>query len=95
MYGGRKIYKLGDCLLEMEMDTKIEQWKVLAEVYLKQDIKVFIKDYKDTWYFADILIVGEDTILIQCFEPEDKKGLKFDLFWQEISYFDKYKGEIK
>lgn len=77
----------------MDMEKKIEQWKILAELYLKENIKVFIKDFNDTWYFADILIVGEDTITFQCFEPEDKRDKKFTLYWQEISFFDKYKNK--
>jgi len=72
---------------------KIERYKVLAETYLKQDIRIFIKDYNDTYYFADILFVGEDKIEFQCFAPIDKKDLKVTLFWAEISDFDKYKDE--
>jgi hypothetical protein len=76
------------------MDTikdKAERMKVLAELFLKEDKRVFIIDINNEWYFADILIIGEERLLIQCFSPEQKKGLKFDLPWISIIKFEEYK----
>ena len=85
--------KDSDNCMDTDKIKKIEQWRNLAEVYLQKDIRVFIKDFRVTWYFADILIVGENILTIQCFAPEDKNGKKFYLMWEEITFFDRYKEE--
>jgi len=72
---------------------KLERWKILAEVYLKEDKRVLIKDISDNWYFADILIVGEDSIEIQCYAPEQRAGQKYVLYWAMINYFELAKAE--
>jgi hypothetical protein len=74
---------------------KIERYKLLADEFLKNDIRVFIKDINDDYYFADILLVGEDKLTIQCFAPERKAGQKFYLRWSEIMFFDEYEEERK
>jgi len=80
--------------MEIGIKEKLERWKILAETYLKEDQRVFIKDTYDNWYFADIILVGEDTIEIQCYAPEDRAGKKFTLYWALITYFDKAKEEV-
>lgn len=70
---------------------KIERWKILADLLLKEDKRVFIKDIDDNWYFADILLVGEETLTIQCFAPEDRTGEKIVLYWALIKLFEEYK----
>jgi len=80
----------------MEIETenikeKIERWKILSESLLKEDKQVYIKDIYETLYFADILLVGENIIEIKCFEPADKTGKKFGLYWANISKLDEYK----
>ena len=77
----------------MSIKEKIARWQVLADLFDKQDKKVFIKDILDNYYFADILIVGEDTILIDCFAPEDRKGHQ-QLYWANIVKFDEYKEGV-
>lgn len=75
------------------MDTvkiMIERWKATAEIFLKEDIKVFIKDSSDDYYFADILLVGEDTITVQCFGPKQKAGEKFRIFWPLVVEFKEF-----
>jgi hypothetical protein len=74
---------------------KIERYKVLADEFLKNDIRVFIKDINENYFFADIILVGEDKLTIQCFAPEKKKGMKFYLRWSEIMFFDEYEEERK
>ena len=72
---------------------KAERIKVLAELYLKEDKRVFIVDLNNEWYFADILIVGEERLNIQCFSPKSKKDLKFHLPYSSIIKFDVYLGK--
>ena len=69
---------------------KIERWKALAEIFLKEDTRVAIFDVNDNYFFADILFVGEEKIRIECFAPEKKKGLKYDVYWYNVLRFDKY-----
>lgn len=77
----------------MSITEKIARWKILADLFDKEDKKVFIKDVADNWYFADILIVGEDTILIDCFAPNDRVGHQ-QLYWVNIVKFDEYRSEV-
>lgn len=76
------------------MDTvkeKVERWKATAELFLSNDIPVFIKDTSDNFYFGYIILVGENTLKIKCFSPEDRKGLSYTLYWTLISKFEEYK----
>ena len=73
-----------------KVKDNIERWKATAEIFLRDDIKVFIKDTSEDIYFADILLVGEDTLTIQCFGPKQREGKKFILYWPLIVEFNKY-----
>jgi len=73
--------------MEIGIKDKLERWKILAEVFLKQSKRVLIKDLKDNWYFADILLVGEDTIEFQCYAPTQRAGEKYTLYWAEVKDF--------
>lgn len=77
----------------MELRTKVERWKATAEIFLKKDIKVFIKDVDDNIYFADILFVGEDAITFQCFSPKHRAGQNKTLYWPLVLEFEEYRGE--
>ena len=72
-------------------NNKVESYKALAEIFLKNDTRAFIKDIDGTYFFCDILFVGEDKIRVQCFAPDDKKGLKFDIYWPLIVEFKEYR----
>lgn len=76
--------------MEIRIKEKIERWKVLAELWFNQGKKVFIKDISDNWYFADILIVGEDTILVDCFSPKDRIGHQ-QIYWANVLSFKEYR----
>ena len=71
----------------------IERYKLIAEDYLRENKKVFIKDINDQFYFAYILFVGESAIIIQCFAPANKNGEKYTLNWFLINKFEEYKEE--
>lgn len=76
--------------MDMNMN-KEESYKKLAELFLKNDTRAFIKDANDTYYFCDLLFVGEQKLRVQCFEPDDKKGIKFDIYWPLITVFKEYR----
>ena len=79
----------------MSIKEKTERWKLMAEIFLKNDTKVFVKDVGGDIYFADIILVGDDTLTIKCFGPEQRKGEKFILYWALILEFEDFKGEAK
>lgn len=71
----------------------IERWRILGEVLLKENKRVYVRDIHRNFYYADLLLIGEDTLEIQCFEPENRAGQKFVLYWANIVKFDEYKKE--
>lgn len=82
--------------MEREKETikeKIERWKILADSLFKSNSKCYAKDVYDTYYFADIILVGDETIEIECFAPQGKKGKRFTLRWINILKFDEYKDK--
>lgn len=76
------------------MEMKREQWKLLADLFLKKDIPVFIKTISGDLHFGYIILNGEDTILVEDFSPEKRKGQRFRIFWLEIVDFQEYKKDI-
>jgi hypothetical protein len=78
------------------MDTvkdSIERHKATAEILLKLDKPVFIKDTRDDLYFADILLIGDDTLRIECFGPKQRNGKKFTLYWPLILELKEYEPQ--
>jgi len=71
---------------------KVERLKAKADVFLKNDIRAFIKDFDDNFYFCDVLLVGELKLLISNFAGK-RKGEKTDLYWQDIKSIDEYSEE--
>lgn len=72
--------------MTIDIETKIEHWRLKAELFLKNNTKCFIKTFDDAYHSADILLVGEDTILIYDFIKEQK----FKIYWVDISLFSEY-----
>ncbi|MEA3413905.1 MAG: hypothetical protein U9Q99_00050 [Nanoarchaeota archaeon] len=64
----------------------IERFKLKAEFFLLNNIKAFIKDYNDTYYSCDILIVGDAKLFIYDFIKKKKK----QLLWIDIKQFLEY-----
>jgi len=76
--------------MENELRDKIERFKIKAEGFLKDNIKAFIVDINDTYYFCDILFVGDTYLIIQNFKGI-RKYEKERLFWADIVKFEEYK----
>jgi hypothetical protein len=74
---------------------RIKSWQNLGDLFLKENKKVYIKDYSDNFYFGELLYVGESTLEIECFAPEQKAGQKFVLYWYSIDKFEEYRDEVK
>ena len=69
----------------MDMD-KIERIKDKAEVFLTNNIKAFIRDIDDTYYFCDIMFVGEIYLILFDFKRKER----FKLYWQDVMDFKEY-----
>lgn len=76
-----------------ETRNKIEQLRAKAEFFLDNNIKAFIKDVNDTWYFCDILVVGEVRLLVSNFAGQ-LKGEKSNLLWIDIESIKEYKEDV-
>ena len=77
-----------------EIREKIERWKIKAESLLREDKRIFVKDNNNTYFWADILIVGESKLYFKPFKGNNA-GEKMDKYWADIIDFDEYREEIK
>jgi hypothetical protein len=80
-------------IMEMEFKEKVARWKVLADLWITSSKQIFIKDISNNYYFADILKLNDSSITIKCFAPEDRKDMKYDLYWANIITFEEYWGK--
>jgi len=69
---------------------KIERMKVKAELFLKEDIRVFVKDVYDNYHFCNIILVGEDWLVIKHFKGK-REGEKVRILWADILVLDEYR----
>jgi len=69
---------------------KIERFKLKAELFLKEDIKAFVKDVYDNYHFCDILLVGEDWLMVKHFKGK-REGEKVRILWADILVLDEYR----
>ena len=77
-------------LMENDLRETLERFKIKAEEFLKDNIKAFIVDVNNTYYFCDIIFVGETTIMIQNFKGK-REGQKERLSWADVVKFEEYK----
>jgi len=73
--------------MNIDIETKIEHWRLKAELFLKNDTKCFIKTIDGGYHSADILLVCADTLLIY----DIIKKEKFRVYWIDIILFEEYK----
>lgn len=77
----------------MEQNTvteKIERFKIKAELFLREDSRVFIKDIYDNYHFCDIISVGDNWLMVQHFKGK-REGEKLRILWADILVLDEYK----
>ena len=82
--------------MNCELREKLERFKIKAEEFLKEDVRAFIVDTNDTYYFCDIILVGDASVLIQNFKgPRNNEQEK--IFWADVVKFQEYKekGELE
>lgn len=73
---------------------RIKKLKEKAEYFLDKDIRAFIKDSANNFYFCDVLIVGETHLMVHNFAG-NREGEKSSILWMDIEVFSEYreKGE--
>ncbi len=76
------------------VNNKLERLRAKAELFLKEDIKVFLKTYDNDYYFCNILLVDEDYITIYNFRGK-RKGEKNRLLWLDVDELEEYKEETE
>jgi hypothetical protein len=79
--------------MEMDIKEKIARWKVLADLWITNSKKVFIKDVLNNYYFADIKSFDDASVTIKCFAPADRDGIDYHLYWANIISFEEYWGK--
>jgi len=60
-------------------------------LFLSKDIPVSIVDTENNFYFGNILFVGDESLTIQCFSPQHRKGQKFRIYYLLIEKFEECK----
>lgn len=76
--------------MEKGLRDNIERIKGKAELFLKNNIPVFIKDVNDNYYFCNIIVIGEVYLYIEDFVGK-RKGERSQIVWYDIIHFEEYK----
>ena len=75
--------------IPITIQEKITRWKDKAEVFLENNIKVFIKTIEGAYYSGDILFVGELTLTV--YDNVKKKNCK--IYWLDVTLFEEFEKE--
>jgi len=73
---------------------RIKRNKEKGEYFLQNDIKAFIKDTNNNFYFCDILVVGETHLLVHNFAG-NRVGENSSILWCDVETFSEYKERGK
>ena len=80
--------------METVMD-KIERWKLLSEIFIRNNTKTFIRELNGDLHFCTIIINEDDSISINNFGPEQRAGTEEKIYWYNISELDEFKERGK
>lgn len=82
--------------MDNEIRNKIERMKIKAEELQSENVQAFIVDSNNTFYFCDIIIVGENKITFEPFKGNGQ-GETIRRFWADIldvrEYVDREVGK--
>jgi len=73
---------------------KIERLKLKANIFLKDNIKTFIKDVYNTFYFCNIIKIEEDALFVQDFKGKNE-GITSKIFWVDIEDIQEYREKLE
>jgi len=63
----------------------------MAQIFLKNNDKIYLKDVDGNLYFCNIVLIGEDIIRVHCFGPPQRAEKKYDLYWPLVAKLEKLK----
>lgn len=69
---------------------RIDRLKEKAEYFLENNVKAFIKDSANNFYFCDLLVVGETHLLVENFSGQ-REGKKSQILWLDVEVFSEYR----
>lgn len=72
-----------------EIKEKIQRMKIKAEEILAEDKRTFIIDSNNSYYFCDLLIVGENKLLFKPFKGNGE-GKNISMYWADIIKIEEY-----
>lgn len=75
--------------MEQGIKDKAERIKVKAELFLEKNIKAFIVDINNDFYFCDIESIGDDHLVVIGFAGR-RKFEKDKIFFIDILRFEEY-----
>ena len=76
-----------------KIKQRILQWQLLAEQYFNEGQNVFIKKWNGDIHFCSIVLVGETTITVDNYAPEQRAGKRDYIDWLNIELFDKVRED--
>ena len=76
--------------MEKGLKDNIERLKGKAELFLNNNLPVFIKDVHGNYYFCNVVIIGEVYLIVENFIGK-RKGERSRIVWYDITHFEEYK----
>lgn len=80
--------------MEQGIKNKIEGLKEKSDFFLENNLRAFIKDKEDTYYFCYIVSVNNVHLIINNFAGK-RVGISDKLLWIDVEDIKEYKDEVK
>ncbi len=71
-----------------KIKERILQWQLLADQWFSENKKVFIKTISGNLHFCKIVLVGETSVCVDNYGPEQRAGKRDYIDWLMITEFD-------
>lgn len=72
----------------------MEKKRERARIFLRNNIKVFIKDIYENYHFCQIKEINQDWLIVEGFEG-NRKGETTRILWVDILVITEYKEDLK
>jgi len=73
--------------IPITLQEKIQRWQIKAELFLENNIQIFIKTLEGAYYSGDVIFVGESSITI--YDIVKKENCR--VYFLDIDKFEEYK----
>ncbi len=77
-----------------QIKQRILQWQLLAEQYKRERQNVFIKEWNGDLHFCTIMLVSETKVVVNNYDPEQRRDTRDEIDWLNIQEFDRVKKEV-